>query len=85
MNTHAAAAKKIGNIFSDARYTKADIDQIALLTVIECRQNMIFDRIEYFLERFTEHRNNIEFGRTGDEVFHKTDLFSANFPDIVGA
>ena len=85
MNTHESAAKKIASIFSDARYTKADIDKIAMLTVIATREPMIHDRIEYFGERFTFHSNTLEFGRELDETFVVKDLFSDTFPDKVGA
>ena len=80
MNTHESAAKKIASIFSDARYTKADIDKIAMLTVIETRDPMIHDRIEYYGERFLFHRHTMEFGRELDETFVVKDLFSDTFP-----
>ena len=84
MNTHESSAKKIANIFSDARYTKADIDKIAMLTVIATREPLIHDRIEYFDERFLFHRHTMEFGREMDETFVVKDLFSDNFPSKMG-
>ena len=80
MNTHESAAKKIANIFSDARYTKADLDKIAMLTVILSREPLIHDRVEYFSERFMFHRETMEFGREMDETFVVKDLFSDTFP-----
>lgn len=85
MNTHESAAKKIATIFSDARYTKADLDKIAMLTVMECREPVIHDRLDYFSERFSYHRNTIEFGRELDETFIVKDLFSDTFPDKMQA
>lgn len=85
MNTHESAAKKIASIFSDARYTKSDLDKIAILTVIECRESMIHDRLDYFLERFSHHRHTIEFGRELDDNFIVKDLFSDTFPDRIEA
>lgn len=85
MNTHESAAKKIASIFSDARYTKADLDKIAMLTVIMSREPMIHDRVEYFGERFMFHRQTMEFGREMDETFVVKDLFSDTFPGKMGA
>jgi hypothetical protein len=85
MNTHESAAKKIANIFSDARYTKADLDKIAMLTVILSREPLIHDRVEYFSERFMFHRETMEFGREMDETFVVKDLFSDTFPGKMGA
>jgi len=79
MNTHESAAKKIASIFSDARYTKADIDKIAMFTVLETREPIIHDRIEYFGECLSNHRYSIEFGRDVDETFVVKDLFSDTF------
>lgn len=84
MNTHESSAKKIANIFSDARYTKADLDKIAMLTVIATRDPLIHDRVEYFGERFLFHRHTMEFGRDMDETFVVKDLFSDNFPGKMG-
>lgn len=85
MNTHESAAKKISSIFSDARYTKADLDKIAMLSVILSRESVIHDRVEYFGERFAFHRQTMEFGRELDETFVVKDLFSDTFPGKVGA
>jgi len=85
MNTHESAAKKIASIFSDARYTKADLDKIAMLSVIMSRESIIHDRVEYFSERFAFHRHTLEFGRELDETFVVKDLFSDTFPDMMGA
>ena len=85
MNTYESAAKKIATIFSDARYTKVDIEKIAIATVIETREPLIMDRIEFFLEQFITHRNSIEFGRDIDETFVVKDLFSDTFPDKMGS
>lgn len=85
MNTHESAAKKIASIFSDARYTKADLDKIAMLSVIAMREPMILERVEYFGERLTFHHNTMDFGRDMDETFVVKDLFSDTFPGKVGA
>lgn len=85
MNTHESAAKKITTVFSDARYTKGDIDKIAMLCVIMSREPSIHDRVEYFSDRFMFHRETMEFGRDLDETFEVKDLFSGTFPDIMGA
>lgn len=85
MNTHESAAKKIASIFSDARYTKADIDKIAMLSVILSREPIIHDRVEYFSERFAFHRNSMEFGRELEETFVVKDLFSDTFPSKMEA
>ena len=85
MNTHESAAKKIASIFSDARYTKADIDKIAMLSVIAMREPMILDRVEYFGERFMFHHHTLEFGRELDETFVVKDLFSDTFPSKMEA
>lgn len=85
MNTHESAAKKIASIFSDARYTKADLDKIAMLTVLLSREPVIHDRVEYFAECFTKHRYSMEFGRDVDETFVVKDLFSDTFPSKMEA
>jgi len=85
MNTYESAAKKIANIFSDARYTKNDLEKIAIATVMETREPLIMDRVEFFLEQFITHRNSIEFGRDIDEDFVIKDLFSSTFSDKMGS
>lgn len=85
MNTYESSAKKIANIFSDARYTKSDLEKVAIATVMETREPIIMDRIEFFLEQFIKHRNSIEFGRDMDESFVVKDLFSSTFPDKMGS
>lgn len=85
MNTHESAAKKIASIFSDARYTKSDIDKIAMLTVIATREGVIHDRIEYFGECFATHRYSMDFGKEEGDNFVVKDLFSDTFPGKVGA
>lgn len=85
MNTYELSAKKIANIFSDARYTKNDLEKIAIATVMATREPVIMDRVEFFLEQFITHRNSIEFGRDMDESFVVKDLFSSTFPDKMGS
>lgn len=85
MNTHESAAKKIASIFSDARYTKSDIDKIAMLTVIATREGVIHDRVEFFSECFSKHRYSMDFGRELGDTFIVKDLFSDAFPDRMEA
>mgnify|MGYP006294346267 CR=1 FL=1 len=59
---HSAEAKKIAKILSDGRLTENDLDQMALMLVMWARHPDVLERIEYFLDRFREHRYSVEFG-----------------------
>lgn len=69
---HNAYAKKIADVISDGRLTKVDLDTVALLLVMHCREEAVLERMEYLLDRFTTHRYAIGFGSkerlTADEI-----------------
>jgi hypothetical protein len=59
-------AKKIADIFADGRLDKSDINTMALSVVLESRHDEVLDRIQFFVDMFTFHRNTIEIGRDRD-------------------
>lgn len=60
---HSAEAKKIAKILSDGRLTDQDLDIMAMLLVMWVREPAVLERVEYFLDRFREHRYTVEFGK----------------------
>ena len=59
---HNSYAKKIADVVSDGRLTSADLDTVALLLVMHCRESQVLDRAEHLFDRFRTHRYAIEFG-----------------------
>lgn len=59
-------AKKIADIFADGRLDKSDINTMALSVVLESRHEEVLDRIQFFVDMFTFHRNTIDIGRDRD-------------------
>ena len=59
---HNAYAKKIADVISDGRLTQADLDTVALLLVMHCREPAVLERGEYLFDRFQTHRYAIDFG-----------------------
>ena len=59
---HNAYAKKIADVVSDGRLASADLDTVALLLVMHCREDAVLERMEYLFDRFVTHRNAIGFG-----------------------
>ena len=82
---HQALAKKIADIFSDARLTKSDLDIIALTSVMLCRESTVMENVDLFYERFSTHRYSIDFGRDDSLNIEVKDLFSDTFPDRIEA
>lgn len=59
---HNAYAKKIADVVSDGRLSLADLDTVALLLVMHCREADVLERAETLFDRFRTHRYAIDFG-----------------------